>query len=278
VLRDQQELFGQVASGPTLWRTLDGVDAGARDRIAAARARTRRHLWEQVLARHGTLPPSSVSDADLGRTVVVRLDATLVIAHSDKEQASATFKHTWGLHPLTAWCDNTREFLAGKLRSGNAGSNTAADHVEVLTAALAQIPSRHRRDLLITCDGAGATTDLVHHIATLNRPGWRSEYSVGFALDARARAAIGKVPASAWQPALDEHGHARDLDQAAVVELTTLLRECVGAHGQVVDQLKTWPKDMRSSPAANVPTQGHSCPCSRRPTATATSYSPPTLH
>jgi hypothetical protein len=255
VLRDQDQLFGHVASTATLWRTLAGVDAAQRDRVAAARAKARRHVWDLIVARHGSLPASAVADADvthglshgltdgLGRTVVVRLDATLVIAHSDKQEAAATFKHSWGHHPLTAWCDNTGEFLAGLLRPGNAGSNTAADHVEVVTAALAQIPARHRRDVLITCDGAGATTDLVRHIATLNRPGWRVEYSVGFALDARARAAIGKVPTSAWQAALDEHGHARELDQAAVVELTALLREQPEALGG--DQLKSWPKDMR---------------------------------
>jgi hypothetical protein len=243
VLRDQGELFGSVASGPTLWRTLDAVDAHQRDRIGAARAKARRHVWGQVVARHGGLPSSAVAGVDLGPTVVVRLDATLVIAHSDKEQASATFKRTWGLHPLTAWCDNTRESLAAKLRPGSAGSNTTADHIEVLTAAIAQIPARHRRDLLITCDGAGATKDLLHHITALNKPGWRTEYSVGFDLDQRARAAIGRIPAAAWQSALDEHGHARDLDEAAVVELTGLLREQPAALGG--DQLKAWPKDMR---------------------------------
>lgn len=247
VLRDQRELFGSVASGPTLWRTLAAVDAGQRGRIGAARAKARRHVWDLIVDRHGAIPAAAVAGADLGRTVVVRLDATLVIAHSDKQQASATFKRTWGLHPLTAWCDNTGEFLAGMLRPGSAGSNTSADHIVVLAAALAQIPSRHRRDVLVTCDGAGATKDLLHHITALNQPGGRggrrTEYSVGFDLDARARTAIGKVPATAWQAALDEHGHARDLDQGAVVELTGLLREQPAALGG--DQLKAWPKDMR---------------------------------
>jgi hypothetical protein len=244
VLRHQGELFGPVASGPTLWRTLDGVDAAVRDRVCAARARVRRHVWDLIAARHGGLPASPVADGDLARTVVIRLDATLVISHSDKEQASATFKHTWGLHPLTAWCDNTGESLAAKLRPGSAGSNTTADHLDVLTAAIAQIPSRHRRDLLITCDGAGATKDLLHHITGLNRPGWRSEYSVGFDLDARARAALLRVPASVWQPALDEHGRAREVDEAAVVELTGLLRES-SAGNLRGDLLKAWPADMR---------------------------------
>ena len=88
VLRDQGELYGPVASDPTLWRTLDGIQAHGRDRIAAARARIRRGVWDRVVARHGALPASRVADRDLGRTVVVRLDATLVIAHSDKQEAA----------------------------------------------------------------------------------------------------------------------------------------------------------------------------------------------
>src|SRR3954471_8315418 len=85
-----------------------------------------------------------------------------------------------------------RESLAFRLRPGNAGSNTAVDPIEVLDEAITQLPARHRRNLLITCDGAGATLDLVGHITTLNAaPGRRVHYSVGFDLDARGRAAIG---------------------------------------------------------------------------------------
>jgi Transposase DDE domain group 1 len=243
VLPDQGELFGPVASDPTLWRALDAVDARVRDRVATARARARRHVWDLIAARHGGIPAARVADADLGRTVVIRLDATLVLSHSDKEQAAATFKRTWGQHPLTAWCDNTGESLAGKLRAGCAGSNTVNDHIEVLSAAIAQIPGRYRRDLLITCDGAGATQDLLAHITSLNRPGWRTEYSVGFDLDARARTAIARVPASGWQHVLDGDGQPRDLDEAAVVELTGLLRGQPAALGG--DRLKTWPAGIR---------------------------------
>src|SRR3954469_16929762 len=62
VLRDQGELFGPVASDPTLWRTLDGVEDLQRDRIAAARAKTRRHVWDQIVARHGRIPAARVGD------------------------------------------------------------------------------------------------------------------------------------------------------------------------------------------------------------------------
>ena len=194
------------------------------------------------MARHGRIPPARVADRDLGTTIVVRLDATIVIAHSEGKQGSAaTFKRTWGHHPLTAWCDNTGENLAVKLRDGDAGSNTAADHIEVLTAALTQIPSAHRRDLLITCDGAGATKDLVNHITKLNAaPGRRVHYSVGFDLDARARTAIAQLGDDTWDHVLNRKGEPRDLDQAGVADLTGLLRQSAGG-----DRLKNWPKDLR---------------------------------
>jgi hypothetical protein len=73
-LRDQGELFGPVASDPTLWRTLNGIGDPQRDRIAAPRARTRRHVWDLITARHGRIPPSKVADRDLGGTIVIRLD------------------------------------------------------------------------------------------------------------------------------------------------------------------------------------------------------------
>lgn len=246
VLRDQGELFGSVASDPTLWRTLEGIGEAQRDKLTAARARTRRHVWDQVVARHGALPASVVADRDLGKTIVIRLDATLVVAHSDKDLASGTFKGTWGHHPLTAWCDNTGENLALKLRTGSAGSNTITDHLKVLTAAINQIPPAYRRDLLITCDGAGATKDLLKHITTLNAaPGRRVHYSVGFDLDHRCRTAIAKVPEALWANVIDHDGSARDLKDAGVVELTDLLRKAPGPDGRPVDQLKSWPKDMR---------------------------------
>jgi hypothetical protein len=251
VLRDQGELFGPVASDPTLWRTLNAVDALTRDKIAVARAKTRVHIWNLITERHGSIPAAKVADADLGKTVVIRLDASIVVAHSEKSMAAGTFKGTWGHHPLTAWCDNTQECLAVKLRPGNSGSNTVRDHLEVLTAAINQIPVAHRRDLLITCDGAGATKDLLKHITTLNAvPGRRVHYSVGFDLDERARTAIRAVPKDAWQHVLNTDGTPRDLKDAGVVELTSLLRErpaALSTSGSKAapDALKSWPDDMR---------------------------------
>jgi hypothetical protein len=242
VLRDQGELFGPVASDPTLWRTLNGIGGHQLARIAAARAKTRVGVWGLIAARHGGIPPARVAGQwDLGKTVVIRLDASIVPAHSEKDWATPTFKMSFGHYPLTSWCDNTGECLAVKLRAGNSGSNTVSDHLEVLTESIRQIPAAFRRNLLITCDGAGATIDLITHITALNAaPGRKVHYSMGFNLDERARTAITLVPKDAWQHALDAQGQARDLDKAGVVELTALLRESTGG-----DRLGNWPAGMR---------------------------------
>jgi Transposase DDE domain group 1 len=239
VLRDQGGLFGPVASTTTAWRCLKEIDGAQLGRIERARAKTRAWVWQQIVARHGRIPPAATCYGDLGTTIVVRLDASIVIAHSDKIGAKGTFKGTYGHHPLLATCDNTGELLVALLRPGNAGSNTGTDHVKVLDAALAQIPWPHRRDLLVTIDGAGAGHMIVDHITALNaRHGYTVQYSIGFDLDERARTAISRLPHSGWEPALDAQGRPRD--DAHVAELTGLLRHSAGR-----DQLSGWPTDLR---------------------------------
>jgi hypothetical protein len=197
-------------------------------------------VWDLIAARHGRIPPSATCYGDLGGWIVIRLDATIQIAHSDKERAAGTFKGTYGHHPLTAWCDNTGESLAFMLRSGNAGANTTCDHIEVLSAAIAAIPGKYRRRILVTIDGAGASIELLKHIQSLNRGSWQVHYSVGFDLDERARTAISALPETAWVAVLDDEGHARDLSEAGAAELTGLLRESAGG-----DRLPSWPAGMR---------------------------------
>lgn len=229
VLRHQGGVLGPVASPPTVWRTLDQVDPARAGKIAAGRARTRRHVWAQL---PGGVPASRVAGADLGGTVVLDVDATIVICHSEKEQAAPTFKRTFGFHPLGVWCDNTAEFVAAKLRTGRAGSNTAIDHIEVLTDAIGQIPGTHRRDLLIRSDGAGASHELLDWLHEQGQiRGRRVDYSVGFSVTEKLRDAIELVPDQAWTPAVDADGGVRD--GGDVVELTGLLN------------LDTWPDRMR---------------------------------
>lgn len=142
--------------------------------------------------------------------VVLDVDATIVIAHSEQEQASATLKRTFGFQPLGEWCPNTAEFLTAQLRPGKAGSNTAADRIEVLTDAIAQIPAADRRDLLIRSDGAGVSHDLLDwRIVQGHVRGRRVDYSVGFAVTEKFRKAINLVPKTVWTPATDADGGVR---------------------------------------------------------------------
>jgi len=119
VLRHQAPLLGPVASTPTVWRTLAELSPARLARIDAARARVRRHVWS--LLPDG-VPPSRVADTYLGDMVVLDVDATIVVAHSEKESAAPTFKGSFGFHPIGVWCDNTTELLAARLRPGNAGA------------------------------------------------------------------------------------------------------------------------------------------------------------
>jgi hypothetical protein len=262
VMSDQRELFGLVASVPTAWRTLAEIArAGVRAdrRITAAVSMARRHAWAQVVARHGALPGIRLADKILGGVVCVRLDATVTVAHSDKELAEANFKG-YGHHPLLAVCDNTGgEPLAWMLRRGSAGSNTAADHLVLLDAAIAALPPGLRRKLMVTADGAGARHALITRLDQLaGRRGYELTYSVGWVLGERERAALRLVPEQAWQIAIDGSGEIRErraggactnlrcahracwIEEAHVTELTGLLRE--GPHG---DQLEAWPATMR---------------------------------
>jgi hypothetical protein len=140
VLADQAVLFGLVASDSTCWRLLDQLDTVGLGAVSSARAAAREVVWAQRGELTGQpFPPARAAGRVLAG-LVIDLDASIVICHSEKEQAAPTFKRTFGYHPLLAFCDNTGEFLAARLRKGNAGSNTAIDHVAVLDAALAQLP------------------------------------------------------------------------------------------------------------------------------------------
>jgi hypothetical protein len=170
-LADQAAVFGPVASDSTCWRVLDSIGEGELRGIAAARAAAREVAWAQRAEQTGqALPASLVAGQPLldrdGRAVlVIDEDATLVV-HSEKESAAATFKHTFGFHPVLAFCDNSNEALAGMLRPGNAGANTAADLIAVLDQGLAQIPDqfRHGYPILVRLDGAGTSKALLAHI------------------------------------------------------------------------------------------------------------------
>jgi hypothetical protein len=229
VLADQPALFGPVASDSTCWRLLAALDERALAAVAAARARAREVGWAQRAEATGrAFGPSRVAGGGI-EALVIDVDAHVVVCHSEKQQAAPTFKGSFGYHPMLAFCDNTGEFLAAVLRPGNAGSNTAADHITVLDQALAQIPDQHRHGhpILVRADGAGCSKAFLAHLRSLRARGVSCEFSVGWAIGEREHAAIAALPAAAWSPAVDVDGQPRPVDEAAVAEITRLLPERV---------------------------------------------------
>ena len=225
VLRAQPALFGPVASDPTVSRLVDALAADAPAALAAirsARAAARSRVWAHR------------RPVDRGRPVVVDVDATIVISHSEKEQAAPTFKRTFGFHPLFAFLDHgpdgTGEPLAGVLRRGSATANTAADHITVLDLALAQLPEPDRSRVLVRADSGGGTKAFLHHITRLGL-----QYSVGFHIFDPVEHVLDMLPATAWTPAYDVDGQPRD--GAQVAELTGLVAAAMTAAG--------WPAGMR---------------------------------
>jgi len=200
--RDQEGLFGPIASDSTAFRVIDRVasEPGSLEEVRAAHARARERFWEL----HGA-----------PERLTIDVDATLITAHSEKEKAAGNYKHGYGFHPLMSYADETREALGGLLRAGNAGSNTVADHRTVLDRALEQIPAKHIEDLqiLVRADTAGATHGLTDYCREHNM-----RFSVGYELTEQVRSAILQIPEDAWVSALDQDGSERKNGQ--VVEIT----------------------------------------------------------
>jgi hypothetical protein len=222
VLRGQPALFGPVASAPTATRTIAAVAdtdiAATVARLDAARAVIRQRAWEA-----GALPApvAAVLDGEDAGPLSIDLDATLVSAHSDdKDGAAATYKRTWGFHPMTAWLDRgdgTGEALAAWLRAGNANANHAGDQIAIVDRALAQLPDLPEEvAVLVRADTAGAVHDLVRHLRER-----RVLFSVGMALRGKLRAVIADLNADRWVATIRQDGSPRP--GAGVAEITNLV-------------------------------------------------------
>jgi hypothetical protein len=107
------------------------------------------------------------------------------------------------------------------LRPGNAGSNTFADHKEVLAAAIRQVPPRFRAKILVRVDGAGASHELIKHLLSMSSPRRILLFTCGWMITAADEDAIRQVPADAWKPGTGQDGTAED--DKAVAEITGLM-------------------------------------------------------
>ncbi|HTY29015.1 MAG TPA: IS1380 family transposase [Mycobacterium sp.] len=229
---DREHVFGAKASTTTMWRCVDErIDAAHLPGVRAARAAARAAAWTA-----GAAPTA-------GEWLHIDIDATRVIDHSDnKTGATPTWKKSFGLHPLLAFLDRPEiaggEALGGLLRTGNAGSNTASDHIIVLEQALASLPPAWRLDpcrgddsnapkVLVRCDTAGAT----HKFADACREQGVG-FSFGYPVDVRVQDAVDTLNLGhAWYPAIDTDGGIGD--GAWVAEATDLVN------------LSSWPPGTR---------------------------------
>jgi Transposase DDE domain group 1 len=199
-LRAQEDLFGRVASNATAFRVIDSLASeGMLGRLRAARARARERAWEL-----GAKP----------ERIVLDLDATLIASHSDKEEARGNFKGGFGFHPLLCYLDESEEGLAGVLRPGNAGANTAADQTWTVDEALEQLPRAvvEQAELLVRADSAGLTHELLDHLHDAN-----IRFSVGMDMTEDVRQAVLQIADQDWVAAVSTDGEKRD--KAFVAEL-----------------------------------------------------------
>jgi hypothetical protein len=191
-LRDQPDLFGRVASHATAWRVIDSLDEEHLVALGRARRAARGAAWAC-----GAHPDEIVLD----------IDSTLVTAHSEKEGAAPTYKRGFGFHPIL--CHLGGEALAGILRPGNAGANTARDHIDVLVDALDQLPEGVHEDpeapILVRADAAGCTHAFLEAVRDMNLA-----FSVSMPIDEPVRRAILALPESAWRAAIRQDGSERE--------------------------------------------------------------------
>ena len=241
-------VLGAAPSGPTVRRALELAGAPAMlEQIARARAKARAHAWTLIAGTAAGFPWPVIAGKELAGWVVIDMDATLVTAYSDKEGAAPTWKKGYGFHPLGAWCRNTRECLAMKLRPGNAGSNTFTDHEEVLAAALKQVPARFRRKIMVRVDGAGASHDLIGHLLGLSSPRKTMLFTCGWTIMPADEDANRLLPAGAWKPGTAQDGAAEeDKDVAEITGLMTRAENWPGGLRWIVRRVKPSRRQIRN--------------------------------
>ena len=223
-LKEQEELFGPVASVATAWRAVHATAVFELRAIPLALAAARARVW-------AAQPPVG--------PMIWDFDSTLLNVHSEKEDAAPTYKHGFGFNPLAVWCDNTNEPLAASLRPGNAAPGNTDDHLELLEQVVRAVPPEYAlgheegddpalvvHPIVVRADSAGASHRFVASLTDAN-----FDYSIGFPISGSVRDALLLAQEEDWVLATEIGGGIRD--GAEVIELTELC------------EVKGWPIDMR---------------------------------
>lgn len=227
MLRSSAGVFGKIASNATMSRFFqhaaaapDVFDYG----FAAMASELRSRVWEAAGDRNPALTATAQDP------LVLDLDATLVTSQSDKEQAVGTYKGGYGFAPFVASVDygaghGGGEVVATLLRPGNAGANSADDHISIFAQAIGQLPDNfYHQDgqligqkVLVRTDSAGASRKFLHYL-----PDHDVQFSVSYPVPMmRARMVAWINERKYWQPALNQAGEERE--DAWVVNATDVL-------------------------------------------------------
>jgi hypothetical protein len=220
-LKEQEDLFGPVASVATAWRAVHATAVFELRAIPLALAQARERVWAAA-------PPAGLMIWDF--------DSTLLNVSSEKEDAAATYKRGFGFNPLGAWCDNTKEPLGAMLRPGNAAPGNTDDHLELLEQVVRSVPPEyalgHEEDddpalvvhpILVRADSAGASHRFVQSLSIAN-----FDYSIGFPISDSVRDALLLAQEEDWVRATELGGGIRE--GAEVIELTEII------------EIKGWPE------------------------------------
>ena len=213
-LRDQPDVFGEVASEPTIWRAFDDIDGSVLDSLRAARAEARATVWAA-----GATP----ARGRVGRRRVAGRDPLRTQAGSGVALQGRVRVPSDVLLPR-----RSGEALAGMFRPGNAAANSGADQLAVVDMAIAQLPAEQQRGhlpgddpdavvhpILVRADTAGAVRSFIDGLVARN-----CEFSISARVSDALDAAIAAVGDDAWRPAINPDGEPRRGAQIVELDLT----------------------------------------------------------
>jgi len=205
LLAHQVGVFGDPPSDATAGAAWTVSTQWAFGKVAKVRARVRRRVWDPIATRSGGFPGCWWRGNLLTGWIAIDLDATLITAQSDK-QGGGEFQERPRLSSARGVVREHHRIPRDAAAARHAGSNTVSDHIQVLADAIAQIPARYGRKILVRIDGAGATHDFLEHLQQMNSVFRTVRLTVGWTITGADEMAIAVPPATGWADSPHQDG------------------------------------------------------------------------